>query len=122
MKKIMVVDDQAGIRMLLSEIFTREGYEVYTCANGPEALALLHEHDLSLAILDMKIPGMGGLEILHQIREIKPDLKVVVITAYNEHIAIREAEELGVIDIFSKPFDIDDILHAVNQEIGELAM
>ncbi len=118
-KKIMVVDDQVGIRFLLKEILEREGYEVLLCANGKEALSVLHQHELSLVFLDMKIPGMDGLEILIQIRKYKPDLKVVVMTAYGELVTIREAVELNVVGYFTKPFDIDDIRLFVNREIGE---
>lgn len=121
-KKIMVVDDQVGIRFLLKEILERDGYEIFTCANGKEALTALREQELSLVFLDMKIPGMDGLEILIQIRKHKPDLKVVVMTAYGELVTIREAEELNVVGFFTKPFDIDDIRNFVKREIGEGAI
>ncbi len=118
-KKVMVVDDQIGIRFLLKEILERDGYEVFPCANGKEALATLHEQNLSLVLLDMKIPGMDGLEILIQIRKYLPDLKVVVMTAYGELVTIREAVELNAIGFFAKPFDIDELRLFVKREIGE---
>lgn len=114
----MVVDDQTGIRYLLKEILERDGYEVILCASGKEALASVRKHELSLVFLDMKIPGMDGLEILIQIRQLKPDLKVAVMTAYGELVAVREAVELNVIGFFTKPFDIDDIRHFVKMELG----
>lgn len=119
LKKIMVVDDQTGIRLLLKEILERDGYRVFLCANGKEALTTLFEQDLSLVFLDMKIPGMDGLEILIQIRKHRPDLKVAIMTAYSEIVAIREAVELDVVGVFAKPFDIDDVLAFANKEIGE---
>jgi two-component system response regulator (stage 0 sporulation protein F) len=109
MKKILIVDDQLGIRLLLTEVFKKEGYETSQAANGVEALALLADYTPDLVLLDMKIPGMDGLEILRRIRQTNTTLKVVMMTAYGELDMIQEAMALGALKHFTKPFDIDEI-------------
>lgn len=109
MKKILIVDDQLGIRLLLTELFKKEGYETAQAANGAEALDYLQKVRPDLVLLDMKIPGMDGLEILRRIREIDKTLKVIMMTAYGELDMIQEAKDLGALKHFTKPFDINEI-------------
>lgn len=111
--KILIVDDQFGIRILLNEVMMREGYETYQAANGLQALEIVQNHAPDLILLDMKIPGMDGIEILKRVKKIDPDIRVIIMTAYGELDMIQEAKELGAITHFAKPFDIDDIRKAV---------
>ena len=76
-------------------------------------LKSLNNHAPDLVLLDMKIPGMDGIEILKRIKKIDPDIRVIIMTAYGELDMIQEAKELGAITHFAKPFDIDDIRKAV---------
>ncbi|MTT30975.1 response regulator [Terrilactibacillus sp. BCM23-1] len=114
---ILIVDDQFGIRILLNEIFQKEGYQTYTASNGVQALEIVQEYHPDLVILDMKIPGMDGLEILKRIKEKESDIKVIIMTAYGELEKIKQAIESGAITHFAKPFDIDDVLNAVKKEL-----
>jgi two-component system response regulator (stage 0 sporulation protein F) len=107
--KILIVDDQFGIRILLNEVFQKEGYNTYQAANGLQALDIVKKHDPDLVLLDMKIPGMDGIEILKRMKVIDPDIRVIIMTAYGELDMIQEAKDLGAIMHFAKPFDIDDI-------------
>ncbi|RBW68691.1 response regulator [Bacillus taeanensis] len=116
-KKILIVDDQYGIRILLNEIFQKVGYKTYQAANGVQALAIVKDEDPDLVVLDMKIPGMDGLEILKHVKEMDPDIKVIIMTAYGELDMIHEAMDLGAITHFAKPFDIDEIREAVKKEV-----
>jgi len=116
-KKLLIVDDQYGIRMLLDEIFQKEGYETYQAANGQEALEIVKKENPHLVILDMKIPGMDGLEILKHIKQIDEQVKVIIMTAYGELDMIQEAMKLGAITHFAKPFDIEEIKVAVKKEL-----
>jgi len=116
-KKIMVVDDQNGIRVLLVEVFSNEGYHTVQASNGKLALEMVREESPDLVLLDMKIPGMDGLEILKQIKEIDSSIKVIMMTAYGELDMIKEATELGALRHFTKPFDIDELRYAVNDEL-----
>ncbi|MCJ7840553.1 response regulator [Lederbergia sp. NSJ-179] len=114
-EKVLIVDDQFGIRILLNEILQKEGYQIFQAANGPQALAITKEHDPDLVLLDMKIPGMSGPEILAEMKKINPDIGVMMMTAYGEHELIQNAKKLGVLAHFSKPFDIEEIRSAVKQ-------
>lgn len=117
--KILIVDDQFGIRILLNEIFQKEGYSTFQAANGNQALEIVKNEVPDLVILDMKIPGMDGLEILKRLKKINESIKVIIMTAYGELDLIQEAIDHGAITHFAKPFDIDDILAAVSKEISE---
>lgn len=118
-KKLLIVDDQVGIRVLLLEVFATEGYETFQAANGRAALDIVRTHSPDLVLLDMKIPGMDGLEILKQIKEIDRSIKVIMMTAYGELDMIKEATDLGALMHFTKPFDIDEMRLAVNVQLGE---
>ena len=111
------MDDQNGIRILLMEVFNSEGYNTFQAANGKLALEIVQHESPDLVLLDMKIPGMDGLEILKHIKEINPDIKVIMMTAYGELDMIKEATELGALMHFTKPFDIDEMRVAVNTQL-----
>jgi two-component system response regulator (stage 0 sporulation protein F) len=117
-KKVLIVDDQYGIRILLNEVLEKEGYEVFQAPNGPAALDIVKGKKPDLVLLDMKIPGMDGLEILRHIRVIEPDLKVIMMTAYGELDLIKEAMALGALTHFTKPFDIEELRRTVNTELA----
>ena len=116
-EKILIVDDQFGIRILLNEVLQKEGYDTYQAANGLQALEVLNDHVPDLVLLDMKIPGMDGIEILKRMKVLQPDIKVIIMTAYGELDMIQEAMDLGAITHFAKPFDIDDIRKAVAKHL-----
>ncbi|MBU5350491.1 two-component system response regulator [Paenibacillus sp. LC231] len=115
--KVLIVDDQNGIRILLVEVFSSEGYETFQAANGKAALEIVKMHAPDLVLLDMKIPGMDGLEILKHIKQMNPDIKVIMMTAYGELDMIKEATDLGALMHFTKPFDIDEMRQAVNMQL-----
>ncbi|MCY0875961.1 MAG: response regulator [Firmicutes bacterium] len=121
-KQVLVVDDQFGIRVLLQEVLEREGYEVLLAGSGMEALQIVGKHEPDLVLLDMKIPGMDGIEILTNIRKTHPHLKVVMMTAYGELDLVKEASALDAIGHFTKPFDIDELRAFVKKEIGGSAV
>lgn len=117
-RKLLIVDDQNGIRVLLMEVFSSEGYETYQASNGRLALDIVKNKQPDLVLLDMKIPGMDGLEILKHIREIDTEIKVIMMTAYGELDMIKEAMALGALAHFTKPFDIDELRQVVNDLFG----
>ncbi|MNC09148.1 Sporulation initiation phosphotransferase F [compost metagenome] len=116
-KKILIVDDQNGIRILLMEVFNVEGYQTFQASNGKLALEIVRKESPDLVLLDMKIPGMDGLDILKHIKQIDVSIKVIMMTAYGELDMIKEATDLGALTHFTKPFDIDELRLAVNTEL-----
>jgi two-component system response regulator (stage 0 sporulation protein F) len=116
-KKVLIVDDQIGIRVLLVEVFSSEGYSTFQASNGKLALELVKRETPDIVLLDMKIPGMDGLEILKHIKDINRSIKVIMMTAYGELAIIKEATDLGALMHFTKPFDIDELRMVVNNEL-----
>ncbi len=84
-KKILLVDDEEGIQLLYREEFEDEGYTVDSAYNGEEALDIFRKTPPDLVILDINMPGMNGIEVLRQMKEIKPDLPVILSSAYQEY-------------------------------------
>jgi len=117
-KKVLIVDDQFGIRVLLYEVFGKEGYQIFQAANGKEALKIVQNGSPDLVLLDMKIPGMDGLEILKRIKKIDRDIKVIMMTAYGELDMIKEATKHGAITHVTKPFDIDQLRVLVREQLA----
>nr|2JVI_A Chain A, Sporulation initiation phosphotransferase F [Bacillus subtilis] len=114
-EKILIVDDQYGIRILLNEVFNKEGYQTFQAANGLQALDIVTKERPDLVLLDMKIPGMDGIEILKRMKVIDENIRVIIMTAYGELDMIQESKELGALTAFAKPFDIDEIRDAVKK-------
>jgi two-component system response regulator (stage 0 sporulation protein F) len=116
--KILIVDDQMGIRMLLSEVLKTEGYTIFEASNGFAALEVAGQEQPDLILLDMKLPGMDGLQILKGLKNNGIKASVIMMTAYGELELINEAKALGAKSHFTKPFDIDDLIALVNQHFG----
>jgi two-component system response regulator (stage 0 sporulation protein F) len=109
-KRLLVVDDNQGVRFLLRELLTSEGYEVLDAANAQEAIFHAANDDLSLVLLDIKMPGMTGLEALNHIKTLSPNLPVILISAYSEMNMLNKALKLHPQTLFiSKPFDLDHV-------------
>lgn len=119
MKEILVVDDQQGIRLLLKEVFKKEGYTIHLAANGLDALRIVDEQNIDCVLLDMKIPGMDGLEILKKLKEKKAHVPVIMMTAFGEQDLMDCAKNLGAERFFTKPFNIFDIRNEVKMILGD---
>lgn len=117
-KKVLVVDDQYGIRVLIKEVFSRDGLEIIQAANGMEALEKIQEMHPDLILLDMKMPGMDGLELLRRLRYMNLSSKVIMMTAYGELDMVDEASKLGALAHFTKPFDIQELRTEVIRQLA----
>ena len=113
MSSILIVDDQAGIRLLLNEVFQKEGLTTYTASNGLEGLQIFQEKQLDCILLDIKMPGMDGIEILKTIRKTNEYIPVYMMTAYGEQDLIDAANKLNVVKFFTKPFNIFEVRDSV---------
>lgn len=115
MRTLLIVDDQPGIRMLLEELFQREGYEVKLAANGLEALQEVEREPPDCVLLDMKMSGMNGIDVLKKIKRDWAEVPVIMMTAYDEVELTEQALEKGALKYFTKPFDIYELRDAVNK-------
>src|SRR5437588_6388002 len=109
MSKLLIVDDEQGMRQLLSIIFGREGHEVRTAENGRRGLEMLRAEAADLIVSDVKMPDMGGIELLRAARALLPDVAVVMMTAFASVDTAREAFKLGADDFIQKPFDVEEL-------------
>ncbi|MBN7773650.1 sigma-54-dependent transcriptional regulator [Clostridium aminobutyricum] len=112
---ILVVDDELNVRQLLSKVLTKEGYRVYTACDGIEGLELLQTISIDIIISDIKMPRMSGIEFLHKVKEIEPDIGFILITAFATTETAIEALKSGAQDYVTKPFDFAEILTAVKK-------
>lgn len=107
-KRILVVDDDQGI-LDSFEVLLGEQYELIKAENGYEALRILMENPPQLIFLDIKMPGLDGIDILKKLKEDQNEVGVVIITASNQEGIEEEARSFGVIDYLRKPLDIFEI-------------
>jgi DNA-binding NtrC family response regulator len=107
--KILIVDDEEGMRRLLAKVLTREGYETVTAASGSEALRQARGDQFDLVVTDIKMPEMDGLELLAELKATDPSLPVIAITAYGTVENAVQALRLGAYDYITKPFETDEI-------------
>lgn len=117
MAQILVVDDEKIIRDGCAKVLTKEGWEVRTASSGAEGLKLLEERPCDLLLLDLKMPGLSGMEVLQQVRELYPELLVVVITGYATVESAVEAMKAGAYDFISKPFLPDQLRIVVQRAL-----
>ena len=122
MANLLVVDDEQGMRQLLTLVFTRAGHQVRVAENGRRALELLREQPAELIVSDVKMPDMGGIELLRAARALLPDVAVVLMTAFASVETAREAFKLGADDFIQKPFDVDELKLIVERALEKLAL
>lgn len=109
MERIFIVDDEKSIVDLLTVVFKKEGWRVMTCLSSVKALELVDEGDFDLLICDIKMPQISGMEVLKYVKEKKPDIPVIMITAYGSIKQAVDALKAGALDYVVKPFDLDEL-------------
>jgi len=113
---ILVVDDEVGpresLRMILKPI-----YEVHTATSGQEALEFIKDEKIDLVTLDLKMPGISGIEVLREIKKVHDDIEVVIITGYGTLTNAIEAIRYGAVDFISKPFNVAEIIAIVSKSV-----
>ncbi len=115
--RILLADDDAGVRRVIQFKLKQRGFEVTTAENGASALTMLKRQEFDLLLTDMKMPGLNGIELLEQAKGIRPGLEVILITAYADvHQAVR-AMKLGAFDYLTKPFEDDQLFVAIEKAL-----
>lgn len=115
---ILVVDDEDLIRWSFEKELTKEGYEVITAKTGEEGVEVFNREIPDLTILDIKLPGMGGMEVLKKIKEIDPYAGVIMITAYADVETAVAAMKMNASDYLSKPFDLEEVKVVIEKNIS----
>ncbi len=109
--KVLVVDDEAAVRDLFSDLFKKEGYSVKGVASGEEALELVQKEDFDAILLDIKLKGMSGLEALKKIKDAKPEIVIIMITGfgYDEEL-LSKSKEYGCSGYIGKNMPISQMI------------
>jgi DNA-binding response OmpR family regulator len=110
---ILVVDDEPPIRDLLTKFLSSRGFHVHAAQDGPTALALAERERPKLIVLDIHMPGMTGVEVLRKLRAKKYAGGVMMLTGCEDHALLKEALDLGSLDIIGKPFDLERVALAI---------
>ena len=116
---ILVVDDEPGMREFLEIMLSKEGYNVKVASNGGEAIEMLDKEEYDLAIVDIQMPGLNGIDVLKSSRENHPDTTVIMITAFASHESAIDAMKLGAYDYITKPFKIDEIKLVISKSLDK---
>jgi two-component system nitrogen regulation response regulator GlnG len=116
-KRILVVDDEESVRWALTKALERAGHRVDLAADGPSGLAAAEHAEVDLVLLDVRLPGRDGLAVLADLRRRRPDLPVIMITAYGTLQVAVEAMKQGAYDYIGKPFDVDEVLLVVQKAL-----
>lgn len=119
-KKILAVDDDILVRESIKILLGRAGYSVTVTSSGREAVDLLEKQDFDLALTDMRMPGMDGLETLMAMRKVrkaagKEMIPEIILSAYDDRAAVDKAKKIGVKDFILKPFELDDFLKVIEK-------
>ncbi|MGN0704573.1 MAG: sigma-54-dependent transcriptional regulator [Lentihominibacter sp.] len=117
-KKILIVDDEQHVRQLLSKVLRKEGYEIFTAADGLDGLQVFQNNNIDVIISDIKMPGMDGIEFLHEVKAQQPDVGFILITAFATMETAIDAIKSGAQDYVTKPFDISEIVNAVKKIVA----
>jgi len=116
---ILVVDDEFSVRDSLSLWFQKDGYDVESAGNGSEALVLFEPGRFDVAVVDIKMPGMDGIELQEQLARLDPELPVIMITAFASVDTAVRTLKLGAFDYVTKPVDPDELSHLVRRALEQ---
>jgi len=119
MAKILIVDDDQGMREFLEILLVREGYDVSSAMGGREALRLCKKSAFDLIITDLKMPKIDGIELLRAVKEISPEILVIMITGYASGETAVEAMKEGAYDYLEKNFDVEDLKALVQEALSK---
>ncbi len=115
MINILVVDDDLGMGETIFDILSDIGYNVDVANDGYKAIDMIITNDYDMVLMDIKMPGINGVEVLKKIRGIKPSLKVFMMTAYTTDDLVEESLKIGAYGVISKPINIDRLLHFIKK-------
>lgn len=121
--KILIVDDQLGVRKLLYEAYKNDFKETLSASSGIEAIEMANIHKPDIIVMDLKMPGMNGIDAIKELNKQKFKGKIILMTAYGELDTISKAKELGLGYYIAKPFDLKDlrdILEKICLELTDL--
>jgi DNA-binding NtrC family response regulator len=118
-RKVLVVEDEAIVRDSVREWLVEDGYNVEVAESGEEALEKIAKEEYGVIVLDIKLPDIDGLQVFEHAKELKPETKGVIITAFPSKETQEKAKKLGLMDYLAKPFKVEDLEKLISQALGE---
>ncbi|NMD04902.1 MAG: sigma-54-dependent Fis family transcriptional regulator, partial [Deltaproteobacteria bacterium] len=115
MNKILIVDDELNMRLVLTAMLKKEGYEIASAADGSEALSILKSGPIDAVITDLKMPNVDGMELLNHMNDKHPAIPVIIITAHGTVATAVKALKKGALDYITKPFDLDELKNVISK-------
>ena len=112
-RKLLLVDDDAPLRRSMTRALERRGFQVLPAEGVAEARALAREHRPEFAVLDMRLAEGSGLDLVHTLRELRPETRIVIVTGYGNIATAVAAIKAGAVDYLAKPVDADDVANAL---------
>lgn len=119
--RVLLVDDEVSYLRVLTKRLALRGMEPMAVQNGQEAIRVIKEHEFDIALLDLKMVGMDGLETLRMISLMAPELKVILLTGHGGEKEARKAVQLGAVDYLVKPCDLDTLIARINAAVTKTA-
>jgi DNA-binding NtrC family response regulator len=119
-KTILVVDDEPIVRESIRDWLKEAGYNVMTAETGEEAIKLLEKYDISILVIDVRLPGRTGISVLKDVKASKPQIKSIVITAYPSEELSEEAKKQGAVDYLVKPINPDDLEVLIRDTLSQM--
>ncbi len=119
-RKILVVEDEAVVREGVRDWLVEDGYEVECVASGEEALERMKAEEFGVIVLDLRLPGIDGLQVFEHAKELQSAAKGIVMTAYPSKDTRDKAKRLGLLDYLAKPFKVEDLEKIVAAALGEV--
>jgi len=121
MANLLIVDDELSMRQFLTHLFQRDGHAIRVAENGRKAMDMLRQQPADIIISDVKMPDMGGIELLRAARELNPNVEVIMMTAFANEATAHEAFLLGAFDFVHKPFDNELLKEKVARAVDKIA-
>ena len=118
-KKILIVEDEAVMRESVRDWLIEDGYEVECVETGEEALERIKRERFGVVVLDLRLPGIDGLQVFEQAKELESETKGIIITAYPSKETREKAQSLGLLDYLAKPFKVEDLEKTIRGALGE---
>lgn len=118
-KRIILVDDDKHAIETLSKLLSEDGYEVDVCFNGKEAMEKMKRSRYDVIVTDLRMPEMGGLELLKNIKKINPELPVIIITAFGEVDSYLDAFVKGAYEYINKPIKYEELVRLLEAVLGK---
>ena len=119
-RKILIVEDEAIVRESLRDWLVEDGFDVDVAEDGEEALKKIKEEEFGVIVLDLRLPGIDGLQVFEEAKGLKPETKGVIVTAYPSKETLEKANRLGLLDYLPKPFKAEDLEKIISGALGEL--